>query len=137
MGSQRISSRELYILRNIIPIDWLIETMPSLSGKKSEGHFRFRCPLCAGFNTATNHNTNLARCFSCNRNFNTIDLVMAAQRIPFKDAVALLASRYRCLPQAPKPTTGESTTPCASPTSASSFSSIRQVLECALAKTRQ
>ncbi len=61
--------------------------MPS---KTTEGYFRFLCPVCNEFNTATNPKTNLARCFGCRRNFNPIDMVMVVKRMNFKDAVEYL-----------------------------------------------
>jgi DNA primase len=131
--TQRIPSRQLYLLRNAIPIDQLIRALPALSAKESEGTFRFLCPLCSGFNTATNPKTNLARCFRCNRNFNTIDLVMQVQNVNFKDAVAALSSRLSgALSRPDLRQTATST----SRDSFSSFRSISQILECALAKTR-
>jgi hypothetical protein len=51
----------------------------------TKGCFRFLCPLCNGFDTAVNPKTNLARCFRCEKNFNTIDLVMFLQSIDQKD----------------------------------------------------
>jgi hypothetical protein len=61
--------------------------MPS---KIRDGFFRFLCPLCNEFQTAVNPNTNLARCFRCEKNFNTIDLVMAVKKCGFKDSVLFL-----------------------------------------------
>jgi len=54
--------------------------------------WRFRCPLCQQFNTATQKKTNLGRCFSCQQNFNTIDLVIYAKKINFVPAVQWLLS---------------------------------------------
>jgi DNA primase len=135
MATQRISQRELYTLRNAIPIDQLIRAMPSLSAKESEGVLRFLCPLCLEFNTATNPRTNLARCFRCNKNFNTIDLVMQVQDMNFKDAVAALSSRFQRLSSATSRHSGPpQSTPVASDPSRS-LTSIRHILESALAKT--
>ena len=61
-----------------------------MPNKEIEGFFRFLCPLCREFNTATNPKTNLARCFRCKRNFNPIDLVMVVERCGFLDAVRFL-----------------------------------------------
>ena len=133
--NQRIPSHELYILRNSIPIDRLIRIMPSLSAKEIEGTFRFLCPICSEFQTATNPKTNLARCFRCKRNFNNIDLVMQVKGLNFKDAVALLSSRLQSL-STPTVSNRIQPAPARSCDSSSSFSSIRQILECALAKTK-
>jgi hypothetical protein len=51
---------------------------------------RFRCPLCYKFHTATNHKTNLARCFDCNKNFNPIDMVSTVENCGFVEAVKIL-----------------------------------------------
>lgn len=136
MGIQRFSSRELFILRNAIPIDRLIRAMPSLAAKEIEGTFRFLCPRCSGFDTATNPKTNLARCFRCNRNYNTIDLVIQVKGLNFKEAVGLLSSHLKRLSEAPVPARCIQTTPGTSFDSSPSFSSIRQILDCALAKSK-
>lgn len=77
-------------LRNNIPIEKLISEILDIPWKKSEGYFRFLCPICNEFNTSTKKETNLARCFRCKKNFNTIDLVLATYRISFVDAANLL-----------------------------------------------
>ncbi|MCP4142119.1 MAG: DNA primase [Chloroflexi bacterium] len=87
---RRFSDHELYVLRNDVRIDILIETKLNIPNKIREGFFRFLCPRCGEFNTATNPETNLARCFSCNKNFNTIDMVMAARKLNFVKSVQLL-----------------------------------------------
>lgn len=56
----------------------------------TKGCFRFLCPSCNGFDTAVNPKTNLARCFHCEKNYNTIDLVMVVRKINFVDSVRLL-----------------------------------------------
>ena len=84
------SSRELFVLRNHIPIDTLIEKHLKLPSKFSEGFFRFLCPLCNEFQTATNPKTNLARCFRCERNFNTIDMVIIYKGFRFVEGINYL-----------------------------------------------
>ena len=64
-----IRREKLRRLRNQVSIDRVIEKL-DLPSKLSEGYLRFLCPLCREFNTATNPDTNLARCFRCKRNFN-------------------------------------------------------------------
>ncbi len=88
--TRRFSSQELFELRNHIPIDTLIERRLMLPSKTSEGFFRFLCPLCQEFQTATNPKTNLARCFRCERNFNAIDLVMICRNMSFVESVTYL-----------------------------------------------
>mgnify|MGYP002636722515 CR=1 FL=1 len=77
-------------LRNEIPIPILIADILGLPCKTAEGYFRFLCPRCNEFHTATNPKTNLARCFNCNTNFNTIDLAMLVNRQNFREAVQFL-----------------------------------------------
>lgn len=101
--ADRIPRQTLFLLRNHIPIDLIITDFLTLPSKSSEGSLRFLCPLCQEFNSATNPKTNLARCFRCNKNFNPIDLVMAAKRLPFKDAVHLLLPLLNPPPIRPKP----------------------------------
>lgn len=84
------SSQELYRLRNSIPIDVLIEKELAIPSKISEGFFRFLCPLCNEFQTAVNPKNNLGRCFRCEKNFNTIDMVMSWHNIGFVDSVKYL-----------------------------------------------
>ncbi|MCP4110401.1 MAG: hypothetical protein GY749_33595 [Desulfobacteraceae bacterium] len=78
-------------LRNDIPITVLIADLLELPSKTSEGYFRFLCPVCSEFDTATNPKTNLARCFRCEKNFNTIDMTMVVKRLNFLETVGYLA----------------------------------------------
>jgi hypothetical protein len=109
----RFSAQHLYRLRNFIPIDVLIAEKLSIPCKQSDGHLRFLCPLCRQFQTATMQKTNLARCFRCEKNFNTIDLVMLCQNTDFVHSAKFLAAvlqsltdRKDCLPKAPKEAIG-------------------------------
>jgi DNA primase len=88
--TRRIPDETLRALRNDIPIRPLIAEELELPWKLSEGIFRFLCPICSDFHTATNPRTNLARCFRCRRNFNPIEIVMAAEGCTFLDAVRRL-----------------------------------------------
>jgi reverse gyrase len=65
-----------------------------LPAKVNGGFFRFLCPLCSGFETATNPKTNLARCFSCERNFNTIDMMMICRKMNFVESVKYLKTYH-------------------------------------------
>jgi hypothetical protein len=73
----------------------LIEETLRIPCRMTEGCFRFLCPLCSGFNTAVNPETNLARCFDCSKNFNTIDLVMLCRQAKFVDSVKFLQSIHQ------------------------------------------
>lgn len=86
----RFSSRQLFELRNNIPVDMLIRDYLQIPSKIRDGYFRFLCPLCNEFQTAVNPSTNLARCFRCEKNFNTIDLVMKIKGYGFRDSVLFL-----------------------------------------------
>jgi len=87
------SAQELYNVRNHIPISALIENVLNMPTRTTEGVFRFICPVCGEFNTAVNLKTNLARCFSCEKNFNTIDLVMTTEKMNFVKAVRFLKTQ--------------------------------------------
>ncbi len=84
------SQTTLRRLRNDIPIATLIGDILELPSKISEGYFRFLCPKCKEFNTATNSKTNLGRCFKCEINYNPIDIVMVVKHFNFKDTVMFL-----------------------------------------------
>jgi len=86
----RYAKQTLRRLRNDIPIAILIADILELPWKTAEGYFRFLCPRCGGFDTATNPKTNLARCFACQKNFNTIDLAMTVNKQNFRQAVQFL-----------------------------------------------
>jgi hypothetical protein len=95
MTKRRFTHHQLYTLRNDIPIDALIEKALSIPYRIAEGYFRFLCPLCKEFNTAVNPETNLARCFRCEKNFNTIDLVMTIRKLDFVESVRFLQDYHK------------------------------------------
>ena len=86
---EKFSKELLFELRNFIPIDELIKTL-RISNQKKEGVFRFLCPFCQEFNTSVKPTTNLARCFNCSKNFNTIDLTMKITKKDFRESVKYL-----------------------------------------------
>ena len=94
MRSPRFSSQELYELRNRIPVDVLIEKNLGIPSKITEGYFRFLCPVCNEFDTSVKADTNLARCFRCEKNYNTIDIVMVVRRLDFVQSVKYLQKIY-------------------------------------------
>ncbi len=96
----RISKQELYRLRNEIPISVFIADVLQIPTQTTDERFRFRCPLCNEFNTAVKQETNLARCFTCEKNFNIIDLAMLVRNLNFIDCVNFLR-RYKKTDQAP------------------------------------
>jgi len=89
MAESHYSREELFILRNHIPVDSLIKKL-EIPSKMIEGHFRFCCPVCNEFNASVNPKTNLARCFDCRKNYNTIDLVMLVKGSNFIQSVKFL-----------------------------------------------
>lgn len=95
----RFSAQQLFILRNHVPIDMLVESVLMVPTHKSHGTLRFACPLCSQFNTAINAPHNLAQCFDCRQNFNTIDMVMRYAKLDFVQSVKLLQKCYDQLPQ--------------------------------------
>jgi hypothetical protein len=90
---RRFTSEELYILRNDIPIDILIEKELMIPTREDLEVFRFACPLCSEFNTSMLREKNLVRCFDCNKNFNTIEIVMEYKKKSFVESVKHL-KRY-------------------------------------------
>jgi hypothetical protein len=90
---RRFSSRQLSILRNNIPIERVIVDSLSLHSRHHGGKLRFACPKCQSFDTSILTSSNLARCFSCRHNFNTIEIVMAHLKIGFVDSVNWLMQR--------------------------------------------
>lgn len=92
---RRFSSEELSAVRNAIPMRLVIENLSGLPHKEREGTFRFLCPICNEFQTGINQKTNLSRCFRCNRNFNTIELLMQSRSLSFVESVKLLLGQLR------------------------------------------
>ena len=90
MPSKRLSKAFLYKIRNNINIRKVIADILGMEWKISDAYFRFLCPACNSFNTATDKKTNMGRCFDCKRNFNNIDLVMIMERLDFLQAVDML-----------------------------------------------
>ncbi len=90
---KRLSDQRLWALRNRIPINDVIRDL-DMPAKEVEGYFRFLCPTCHDFHTATNAKTNLARCFRCRQNYNPIDLVMTVRKVSFLNAVRYLARNF-------------------------------------------
>lgn len=122
---RRFSAQHLYRLRNLIPIDVLITEKLSIPCKQSEGHLRFLCPLCRQFQTATMQKTNLARCFRCKKNFNTIELVMLWQNTDFVQSAKFLTAVLQNL-------TGRKDCSSKAPTEAIGIGEVLRTLLCRL-----
>ena len=99
------TKQQLFQVRNEIDIDVLITDKLNLE-RQFNGMWRFQCPLCQQFNTATQKKTHLSRCFSCQQNFNTIDLVIYSKKINFVPAVqwllTLLENKTPAVPKSQK-----------------------------------
>ena len=95
MTNRCFSSQQLYTLRNDINVQVLIEKTLRIPCRVTEGCFRFLCPLCNATDTAVNPKTNLARCFRCEKNFNTIDLVMLIRQADFVQSAKFLQSMHQ------------------------------------------
>ncbi|MEN8250720.1 MAG: CHC2 zinc finger domain-containing protein [Bacteroidota bacterium] len=85
------TKQQLFQVRNEIDIDWLINEKLHLE-RQFNSIWRFQCPVCQQFNTATQKKNNLARCFSCQKNFNTIDLMIYSKKMDFVPGVQFLLS---------------------------------------------
>ena len=104
---KRFSDEELYEVRNRVPIKHVIEEVLKIPHRLGEDRrYKFSCPLCGCFETGINESNNLSRCFKCEKNFNSIDLVMQYGKKTFVDSVKILqeeiikAIRTRdCLPK--------------------------------------
>jgi hypothetical protein len=96
--TRRFSPAELNFLRNRVPIEQLIETLPGLASKNIGGKLSFACPICGGFDTSVNDAHNLARCFACRQNFNPIELVMHQLKLGFVDSVKWLKNHMPVTP---------------------------------------
>ena len=87
--SKYFSRQLLYRIRNEIPMASLLPEL-EWPHKTRDGRLCLICPRCGEFLTVVNPRTNLARCFPCEVNFNTIDLTMSIKKCEFVDAIDLL-----------------------------------------------
>lgn len=113
MAEKSFSRHELYVLRNDIGIDMLIKDILHIPCEIQQDRFSFLCPLCRGYNTGVNYKTNLARCFDCQKNLNTIDMVMIVRQSAFVDSVRFLKKVHGSAPcrHAPTALKAESSSP--------------------------
>ncbi len=93
MTKKHYTRQELFVLRNHIPVDSLIKKL-GIPSKMCEEYFRFCCPVCREFDTGVDPRTNLARCFRCEKNYNTIDLAMLVKKTNFIHSVRFLETIY-------------------------------------------
>lgn len=73
-----IDASELRRLRNDLPMRVVIAALgdDAPPSKTSGGHLRFLCPNCREMQATVNPRNNLAHCFHCKKNINTIDLLI-------------------------------------------------------------
>jgi hypothetical protein len=91
-STPRYSAELLRRIRNEIPLDRLIQDL-NWPHKRREGRFAFLCPGCGEFLTAIKRETNLGRCFHCERNYNPIDFTIQICDHDFVQAVEFLRPR--------------------------------------------
>lgn len=89
-----LSAERLRTIRNQLPIESVIENL-GLQVKRRGCRLAFLCPCCGTFHTTATPKQNLIRCFLCKRSFNPIDLVIAARRWTFFQAIAYLENLRR------------------------------------------
>ncbi len=94
MPSKQYDDALLRQLRNEIPIDHLIEHL-RWPCRRRDGQFVFVCPRCGESRSDVNPDTNLARCFCCETNFNPIDFTMCARQWEFVETVEFLKPLLR------------------------------------------
>jgi DNA primase len=76
-------------IRNEIPLNSLLERL-NWPSKYREGEFFTLCPGCQEFLVKKTPQENLGHCFSCDRNFNTIDFTMLIKEVDFVIAIGIL-----------------------------------------------
>jgi len=86
----RLSEKLLRQLRNEIPIQYLIENELDIRHHMDGNIFRFECPFCKSYHTGIMKERNLARCFDCENNFNTIDFVVEVRKTSFRPSAEFL-----------------------------------------------
>ena len=79
----------LHRLRNDLDLTKVIERL-GIPAKRLGQRLAFCCPECGSDHAAVSPGYSLAHCFHCQRNFNPIDLVMAAYDYTFLEAVDFL-----------------------------------------------
>lgn len=84
-----IPADHLRSLRNDVPVLDVI-TQLQMPTKMRGSRLSFRCPECGRFHTGINYRINLARCFSCAKSLNPIDIVMSECGCSFREAVKSL-----------------------------------------------
>jgi DNA primase len=89
----RIPPEVLYRLRNDVDLTKVVELL-GIPRKRRGERLAFHCPECGTMNASASSERSLAHCFHCQRNFNSIDLVMAERGWGFLEAVDFLKSTF-------------------------------------------
>ncbi len=97
-GNRRLSKQLLHDLRNLIPIQHLIEKELGIQHHMDGKYFRFKCPKCSSFHTSVMKTINLAKCFDCQNRFNPIDMVMAVRKTEFIQSADYLINLLETVP---------------------------------------
>lgn len=87
--SREFTRELLFQVRNGIAVTELIKELKIPHHKEGE-NLIFNCPVCGQANTGVLVRKNLCRCFDCQRNFNTIDLVLLVTERKFKESIQYL-----------------------------------------------
>ena len=87
-------------IRNRIDFSHLFRRLGWPWKRRGDGVILFVCPRCSESQTSVNPKTNLARCFRCEQNWNTIDFMIEAGRKEFLEAYDYLEEM---LPRPPDP----------------------------------
>ena len=87
--SRIFADRLLRQLRNDIDFPQLMVRL-HWPHKRRNKQLVFVCPRCRESQSDVNSQTNLARCFVCETNFNPIDFTMAVRKCGFVEAVQFL-----------------------------------------------
>lgn len=99
----------LWDLRTNLPMHFVLEKLEdsiSIPYKESEGFIRFLCQNCNEMRATINPKNNLSHCFTCNKNLNNIDLLMANGHT-FSGSIEILTflwNEYKKRSQAEAPT---------------------------------
>ena len=94
--SREFTRELLFQVRNEIAVTELIKELKIPHHKEGE-NLIFNCPVCGQANTGVLVRKNLCRCFDCQRNFNTIDLVLLVTERKFKESIQYLTDYKRKL----------------------------------------
>lgn len=88
--SNRLSKEHLQKLRKDIPVLRVVRELLGVPSAVVENTLRFECPLCRQLHIVIQQESNVAHCLSCERTFNTIDIVILSKKVDFLKGISLL-----------------------------------------------